>query len=489
DLDDIQGVFNELNTELIDGTPIDRLPTCAFQANLVVDTFGNPHLLTTVGNGTEYSILASGYDVWDITYDPNASPGCQWQGIHLADIWTLRGDMTSDAQPQTEDNRPQISRSPDGKKIFFFWNESDINIVNSSANSIPNLFGRGIDVVTKKMTPLFNFSEGDTLWGGETTNSPGGVFGGAIYPTISRTCFKNGNIYNIPLVLTQVDYNHDPSLGLGSYENPAAFWYINNINFSENDFTLPLDQVPPVITLNGADTINVLIGQPFNDPGATAFDCVSGNITPSVVNPPNTNVAGYYTVLYIAADAAGNKDTVTRVVFVGDKPVANFTWSTPQFPYKVNFQDQSTNFPTSWVWNFGDGTGSSAKNPIKQYTANGTYNVCLKAGNVFGQSANVCKDVIITGVGLNDPAFASTIQVFPNPSTGFVSINFDGHITHDMTVTVFNLLGDAVYGPAVINAGVTRTELNLNNLSNGLYLIKIQSEKSTAIKQLTLQRK
>lgn len=489
DLDDVQGVYEQLNSELINGDPIEKKATCSFQANLTVDVNGNPHLLTTVGNGTEYSILAAGYDVWDITYDATAPSGCEWKGIYLAEIWTLRGDLTSDGTPQTEDNRPQISRSDDGSKIFFFWTDSDIEVVQSSDNSIPNLFGRGIDVVAGKMTPLFNLTEGDSIWGGETATTPGGVFGGAIFPTTGRNCFKNGSVYNIPLVLTQVDYNHDPTLGLGSSEQPAAFWYVNNINFSETDFTEPLDQVAPVITLNGADTVTVLLGQPFTDPGATAFDCVSGNITPVVINSPNTSAAGYYNVLYIATDAAGNSDTVTRVVFVGDIPVADFTWSFPQFPSKAQFTDQSTNFPTNWFWTFGDATGSSAKNPVKQYTANGTFNVCLKAGNSFGQSPNTCKDVTITGVGINDIQFASTINVFPNPTSGKVNINFEGNVTSDMTITVYNLLGEAVIAPTKYNAGASNIELNLNDAANGLYLVKIQSDKSTAIKQLTLQRK
>jgi len=206
DLDSIQGIKADLSPTLVNGDPATMNATTSFDADLSVDVNGNPHLLTTVGSGTEYSIQAAGYGVWDITYDPNAIQGCNWKGYHLADINTLRGTFSSDNPAQTMDNRPLVSRSEDGAKMFFFWCESDANFLQSTDNDIPNLFGRAIDVVQNKMTPMYNFSEGDSLWGGETTNTSGGVFGGTAFPMVSQTALKNGNTYNVPLVLTQVDY-------------------------------------------------------------------------------------------------------------------------------------------------------------------------------------------------------------------------------------------------------------------------------------------
>lgn len=488
DLDSVQGVFSELNSELVDGTPLDKKATCSFDCDLVVDANGNPHVLVIVGNGTEYSILAAGYDVWDITYDPSAQAGCNWKGIHFADIWTLRGTFSSDNPAQTEDNRPMTARSADGNKLFFFWLESDRDVILSTDNDIPNLFGRAIDIANEKITPLYNFTEGDSLWGGETVNASGGVFGGAVYPAISPIVWQNGNNYNIPLVLTQVDYGNT-SGGLGSSEQPAAFYYINNINVANSAFTLPLDQTPPTITLNGQDTVTVLVNTSYTEAGATAFDCTDGVVTPVIQNSPDTAVAGLYNVLYIATDAAGNSDTVVRVVIVGAVPTANFSWSFPQLAYKAQFQDQSTNFPTSWQWNFGDGTGSLAQNPLKTFTTNGNFNVCLTVSNPFGTSQQVCKQVSTTGVGIDDVSFASGIKMFPNPSTGKVQLTFNGNVTPDMTVTVYNVLGEEVMPATFYKAGTTNAELNLQSVSNGLYLVKIQSNNGTAVKHLTIQHK
>ena len=53
-------------------------------------------------------------------------------------------------------------------------------------------------------------------------------------------------------------------------------------------------------------------------------------------------------------------------------------------PLNVVFTDSSTNSPDSWTWDFGDGGTSIEQNPTHQYTAPGTYTVCLTATNAEG---------------------------------------------------------------------------------------------------------
>ncbi len=488
-LDSLQGVVSSLNPFLVDGsTPASMNPSTTFEADLTVDVNGNPHLLTTIGSGTEWSILAAGYGVWDITYNVNAIAGCEWQGIHLADIFTLRGTFSGDNPAQTADNRPLVSRSPDAHKVFFFWNESDFQFVGSTDNDIPNLFGRAIDVVDAKITDLYNFTEGDSLWGGETSNTSGGVMGGSIFPTVGQTCLVNGNIYNVPLVMTQVDYVNWTQGSLGSSVQPAAFWYISNINIPASDFANPLDQVPPTITLNGLDTVYVLVNTPYTEAGSSAFDCTDGVITPTIQNAPDTSVAGIYEVLYIATDAAGNSDTVIRTVIVGAPPVCDFNWSFPVFSYRAQFQDQSLYIPTSYLWNFGDGGGSTQKNPLHTFPTNGTYNVCLTASNNFGTCTQVCKQVTITGVGIEELALSQQVTMFPNPTSGKVYLSFEKDYLPEFTATVYNVLGEIVLAPAKYSAGTSRVEMNLSAVSNGVYLVKIQTARETMVKQLTLAR-
>ncbi|MEE8572697.1 MAG: PKD domain-containing protein, partial [Gemmatimonadota bacterium] len=67
-------------------------------------------------------------------------------------------------------------------------------------------------------------------------------------------------------------------------------------------------------------------------------------------------------------------------------PVANFDASPTlgSVPLTVTFADLSTGPPTDWLWEFGDGTTSTAQNPEHVYTAEGTYSVRLTATNAEG---------------------------------------------------------------------------------------------------------
>ena len=83
----------------------------------------------------------------------------------------------------------------------------------------------------------------------------------------------------------------------------------------------PTDTVAPVITLNGAATIEVNVGGTYTELGATATDNVDGTVTVTTTGSVNTTTAGTYTITYTAKDAAGNTATATRTVTV--KPLPN----------------------------------------------------------------------------------------------------------------------------------------------------------------------
>ena len=79
-----------------------------------------------------------------------------------------------------------------------------------------------------------------------------------------------------------------------------------------------IDTISPVITLLGANPMQMVVNSPFNDPGATVNDsCAGTSVTlqtnSSFVNP---NLPGSYPVFYTATDIYGNSTTNTRTVQV-----------------------------------------------------------------------------------------------------------------------------------------------------------------------------
>jgi len=79
-----------------------------------------------------------------------------------------------------------------------------------------------------------------------------------------------------------------------------------------------VDTTAPVVTLNGAATIALKIGQLYEEAGATAIDNVDGIVTVYISNNIDNGTVGIYTVTYTATDVAGNESIKTRTVTVGE---------------------------------------------------------------------------------------------------------------------------------------------------------------------------
>lgn len=79
------------------------------------------------------------------------------------------------------------------------------------------------------------------------------------------------------------------------------------------------DDLPPIITLSGSDTVTSVLNEIYIDAGATANDDTDGDISSKIYieNMVNENLVGWYNVTYKAVDQAGNEATpVVRAVFV-----------------------------------------------------------------------------------------------------------------------------------------------------------------------------
>jgi PKD repeat protein len=69
-------------------------------------------------------------------------------------------------------------------------------------------------------------------------------------------------------------------------------------------------------------------------------------------------------------------------------PVANFgTGNTVACGGTIQFFDSTSNAPSSWTWDFGDGSSSTLQSPVHTYSASGTYTVTLTASNAIGSDA------------------------------------------------------------------------------------------------------
>lgn len=137
-----------------------------------------------------------------------------------------------------------------------------------------------------------------------------------------------------------------------------------------------------------------------NNPSKWNWEFGDGNKS-AQQNPLHTYIAyGKYTVTLSVSSSTGT-DMIKKVAFIDvskndNAPEAGFTLEPSQgeAPLSVTFVDESTNNPTSWKWDFGDGTTSNSQNPVHSYVENGFFTVELKVDNSFG-SASLTKTNII----------------------------------------------------------------------------------------------
>lgn len=112
----------------------------------------------------------------------------------------------------------------------------------------------------------------------------------------------------------------------------------------------------------------------------------------------------------------------------------------------------------------------------------GTYTVVISSGGTSVTSEPFTLDVTLSN---NDFIEANYIKVYPNPTTS--SLNVELHTALNASeITLVNALGMELQKTKVTNSD--KITLDLNNLSNGIYFIKIISQKGIFYKKVILKK-
>lgn len=184
--------------------------------------------------------------------------------------------------------------------------------------------------------------------------------------------YTSPGTYSVSLKITQGPYNHT----------------VTKTNF------ITVEQ-PVIADFVGLPTV-VLPGQSvqFTDlstGGPTSWFWDFGDGTTSTVQHPQKSFTqpGYYTIsLTVYKGNQSNTKIRSNYIQVLVPLVADFTSSTTLelTGVSIQFTDLSTGTPTSWLWDFGNGTTSVLKNPSVIYTQPGSYTVSLKVANAYQQN-------------------------------------------------------------------------------------------------------
>lgn len=233
----------------------------------------------------------------------------------------------------------------------------------------------------------------------------------------------------------------------------------------------------------------------FTDTSANTPTGWSWNFGEGAV-PATAATKGPHTIVYtkpglktisLTTTNAGGSSSLSKSNYVEVKalssvvPLADFIIDTeePKTNTNIQFTDKTERNPTSWTWDFGDGSNvSNLQNPVHTFSEASTYIVTLIARNSYGSDTVVKEYVVNDEVGIQGIAKYANVKIFPNPTAGKVSICDELLPEEGYRIDIQNVIGETVFSKHMQKSADCRTQLDLGHLQNGLYILNIRSEKA-----------
>ncbi len=190
----------------------------------------------------------------------------------------------------------------------------------------------------------------------------------------------------------------------GSYTRTYSVSDAAGNNASTTRTVVVRDTTDPVLSLSGANPMNIEAGSTFTDPGATATDGVDGDLTGSIQVSGSVNAAapGTYTLTYSVSDAAGNSASATRTVVVADHtaPVVTLVGANPlEIQAGHSYSDPGA---TAWDNVDGDLTSSIEVSGSVNASTPGTYSVTYSVSDAAGNNASKVRSVVVSAAPVNN---------------------------------------------------------------------------------------
>jgi hypothetical protein len=250
----------------------------------------------------------------------------------------------------------------------------------------------------------------------------------------------------------------------------------------------------------GTDTANITISRLKVNLGPNTFLCDGETLLLDAESPgaqyqwntgartPSIRVAtgGIYGVVLTDSLGCVKSDSIT----VTPRPPYNAAIGltpNPYVPFGTPITFTSTNNPAgtnSWTWIFGDGRRATGQSVNHTYAALDTFKVCLI------MSDGVCSDTVcgsagnfLVFIGMEEEMGIS-MGVFPNPTDGIIHFAAQLNEASPLQVGLWDLEGRLLFKQELGNAFTFKQELNISDFADGVYFLKIQTEKGATFRKI-----
>lgn len=246
-----------------------------------------------------------------------------------------------------------------------------------------------------------------------------------------------------------------------------------------------------------ASVANLMLADPFNFAGNNPdFRPMAGSPLQSGADFTSPTVTNSFFTVTTYRGAMGDTDwtdcwTEWDPINADYSNATNYAL-TPGIVTNVNDHEVSftgtTDGAVSYNWDFGDGNTSTEENPTHTYAGSlGTVNITLTVTSARGCVSTATSTLSLTGT--HDVAGLADLRVFPNPTNGKANVEFVLQNQTEMTVQLLDVHGRVVRSTnQVFQAGYNRYELNANELTTGLYFVRLLSEAGQNVVRLTVAK-
>jgi PKD repeat protein len=146
----------------------------------------------------------------------------------------------------------------------------------------------------------------------------------------------------------------------------------------------------------------------------------------------------------------------------------------------------TSNGATSYSWDFGDFTNSSAIAPAHAYAVNGSYTVVLTAIN--GNCTDTTIFLVDVTVGLNELASSSNLTIFPNPANETVNVSFEQNTNDLIQIELIDATGRVIAQESSLEIGTINVSFEVTNLSSGFFTVRLTNANGTENQKLMIQK-
>lgn len=155
------------------------------------------------------------------------------------------------------------------------------------------------------------------------------------------------------------------------------------------------------------------------------------------------------------------------------------------------FLDASNTVADSINWEYGDTiTGPmnvSGDTATVTYYANDSWPIVVTAYNNCGSTTDTIY-VTVASIGIAETSINYSFRVFPNPSTGLVTVSVEEATASSAQVQLMDLRGRVLETVQLNNIDGTREiQMDLSDLPKGVYILKYRSEATHATSRVVLQ--